>query len=326
MMTISARTAKIGWTLGCVVVVVGLSLAAPARRAFATGDATCTADVAGIERWLSTLPSQDEELPTVMENGRRPVLVELAGKPVLPSRRGAYVTLAANVIEVEANPTERFREPKEVGPALERAKALWTADGSKPPLILAIDPVRPWSDVVAIAAAAARTGFEEIDFVFLRSSRVAPAPSSLDGERDRILAVQDMDRAWQTATFSQKFLAPCKPMGGVFDHIAGVGPAEKVAVLVSEVPAALRECHCAVPPKETATLVWLWQSPDPDKVIRRVVVGARVHLANPGQPATAVRAAKTEPWSKASGAVLATGSAASGQIPTMTFAVAGGKR
>ncbi len=36
----SARTAKVGWLLGCVVVGVGLSLAALAPRAFATGDAT----------------------------------------------------------------------------------------------------------------------------------------------------------------------------------------------------------------------------------------------------------------------------------------------
>ncbi len=112
----------------------------------------------------------------------------------------------------------------------------------------------------------------------------------------------------------------------MFAHVAGVGPAEKVAVVVTELPAALRECHCAVPPRETATLVWLWQSPDPDKVIRRVVVGARVRLGKPGQPATAPRAAKTEPWSKASAAVLATVAAASGQIPAVTFAVAGGKR
>jgi hypothetical protein len=322
----SARMTKVGWILGSVVVVgVGLSLAVFALRASATGDATCAADVAGFERWLATLPSQDEALPTVMENGRRPVLVELAGKVSLPSRRGAYVTLGADLIEVEDNPTERFRDLQEVGPALEKAKALWKAESGNPPLLLAIDPVRPWSDVVAIAAAAARTGFEEIDFIFLRSSRAAPAPSSLDGELDRIMRVEELDRARQAAMFSEKFFTPCKPMGGVFAHIGGVGPAEKVAVMVAELPAALRECHCAVSPKETATLVWLWQGPDPDKIIRRVVVGARVRLGKPGQPATALRAATTEPWSKASAAVLAAGATASGEIPSVTLAVAGGK-
>jgi hypothetical protein len=92
-------------------------------------------------------------------------------------------------------------------------------------------------------------------------------------------------------------------MREVLGHLAGVDASMKNAVLVDEMPGALRRCNCAAAVADVKTLIWLLQGPDSDKIIRRPIVAARVALAATGasakgHPGILVRAGATEPWSE----------------------------
>ena len=279
-----------------LLMVAGASRAAAAAPADA--GASCEADVTALERWMVALP---HALAGRSWTGTPPRLVDRpeVGLSQVPRDSPTVVELAVDSITVEGGGTAPVADVSALRSLLDEAASRKHADAAPLTLLLAIDRDRPWADVVEVVKTAVSVGFGELELVFQESFKVAPPPSAFDGERARILHDDDpFSRLRSAALLTQKVLQPCAPALKVFGRMAGVAPEEKMGLLVKEMPPALRACSCAAPPTDVMTALWLLQSPGRDSVIRRSYVGARVTLAEAGQPATVVRARRSERWSR----------------------------
>jgi hypothetical protein len=165
-------------------------------------------------------------------------------------------------------------------------------------LVLAVDRDRSWADVSKVVNAAASAGVGRLELEVQESFRIAPPSLSLDADRERIMKAEDStSRVNAAARLLRKVLHPCADALKVFDGLAVVD-GDKFAILKAELPAALRQCPCVVPPADVMTALWLLEDPSSDGVIRRGNVGASFALGAVGPSPVTFRAGGSERWAQ----------------------------
>jgi hypothetical protein len=271
----------------------------------ATPNDDCERSLVALERWQAKLP------PGFAVDGQDLRLAE--PKASAPHEPTAFPSTTLRLgHEYMHMPRPWLETDFEKLPTL-MADALRQDRADKLPLslVVEIDRDRPWADVTKAADDAASAGFEQLQLALQESFQLAPPPSSLTAESEHILEVEDKVQSLVLlARLLQRVVDPCAPARKLLNDSASVEIAEKkMALFREDMPSALRECRCRVSPSDWANLLWLMQGPDRAGVIHRELIDLTIRLSQPGERATSVKAAASEPWSESLPRVIAAATA-----------------